>query len=177
MNHGCLGSASSILRNLRGGVDVISYERRWVAVCSELQTQLPNRHLKGNIYHRSRYPAKDYRNNSLAIKRSSHAYFFWITSLCLYFQRSETVPHSSYQKWEFPSSQRIISKMSQGKVSILGLPYLPKWLEVHQQKGNDTVVLILFTEQIHGSRYFPPNYIRRICFVLPSICLQWFSMS
>lgn len=40
------------------------------------------------------------------------------------------VPRSSYQKWEFPSSQRITSKMSQGKVSILWLPYLPGWLEV-----------------------------------------------
>lgn len=151
MNHWSLGSASSILSNLRGGVDLISYERRWVAVCSELQTRLPNRRLKGSIYHRSRYPAKDYRNHSLVVKRFSHAYFFWIMSLCLYFQRSEMVPHSSYQKWEFPSSQRIISKMSQGKVSILGLPYLPKQLEVNQQKDSDTVVLIVFTEQIHGT--------------------------
>lgn len=130
-----------------------------------MQSQLPKKPQKFSI--RLRFPATDYRNHRLQLKKE--------VQQCMVLSNNISVFVFSKVR---DGATLILSKMGisqqpednqqdvpgESKYLVVSLP--PKMTR-SQNPQSDAAVLILFIKHFHGARYSPPDYIGFICCVLP----------
>lgn len=135
--------------------------------------------LKGSVNHRSRFPAKDYRNHSLGFKKEVQWCIILLNNIPVFFfskvRDGATLILSKMGISQQPEDNQQ-DVPGESKYLVASLP--PKMTRSQNpHREGDNAVLILFIKHVCGARYSPPDSIGLICCVLPTVHLQWFSLS